>query len=221
MTHLKEPTIAVIDDDAVVRTVLRAQLEEEGLEIVGEASHGEQGIDLVLKEAPDVVTVDLMLPGLSGIEVIRRLLLFAPASRVLVISVSATQEDIVNAIRAGATGYLDKSAVRNVGDAVRRVARGERVLSDAAMAGLADFIQTLERPPRVDDAVVAGFMHLTPREREILGLLADGMKDGQIAARLFISRNTVRNHVASVLEKLRLENRTQAAVAYAVGMSNN
>ncbi len=183
------------------------------MELVGEAENGQAAIELVVDLRPDVVLMDLRLPGLSGVEVIEQLALLAPASRVLVLTRSE-QNRVVEAIIAGASGYLLKSApAETIVGAVKATAAGESVLSPEIAGKLLQRIRELDIPIQTNESTaVAIRAALTARELEIFTRLASGKTNQEIAHELSLSTNTVANHIASILAKLHLENRIQAAV---------
>jgi DNA-binding NarL/FixJ family response regulator len=204
----------VIDDELIVRHALRQLLGDSEIEIVGEASKGETGIASVLDTAPDVAMVDLNLPDISGIEVTKRIATVAPATNIVILTASDAQKDVVDSIRAGAIGYVLKGAeTAEIVDGVRRVAAGEPVLSSNIVVRLLQVIR--EGNPRdftAEDAATGARAILTDREWRILELLGKGKDNSAIAEELQVSPYTVKNHVASILAKLQLENRVQAAV---------
>jgi DNA-binding NarL/FixJ family response regulator len=204
----------VIDDELIVRLALRQLLSEGGIEIVGEASTGDRGVQAVLDQAPDVAMVDLNLPDMPGIEVTRKIATLAPASNVVILTASDAQRDVVDSIRAGAIGYVLKGAEpQEIVDAVGKVAAGEPVLSSNIVVTLLELIR--EAKPRqfeADEAATGAKAILTEREWLILEMLGKGLDNGAIAVELHVSPHTVKNHVASILAKLQLENRVQAAV---------
>jgi DNA-binding NarL/FixJ family response regulator len=198
-------TLFLVDDHDVVRRGLRAYAEVlPDLEVVGEAADGEQAIDRIDALAaagaePAVVLMDLVLPGMDGVETTVELLRRHPRLRVLVLTSFAGQQRVQMALAAGAAGYLLKSAdVDEVADAILAVARGEVRLD----AGAAEYLVQEQ----------AGIRALTPRELEVLGLLAEGCSNQEIARRLAITERTARTHVSNLLGKLRLGSRTQAAL---------
>jgi DNA-binding NarL/FixJ family response regulator len=206
--------VVVIDDELIVRHALRQLLGDGGLEIVGEASKGATGVAAVLEHAPDVAMVDLNLPDISGIEVTRRISAQAPASRVAILTASDSKEDVAESIRAGAIGYVLKGAEPSeIVDAVGRVAEGEPVLSSNIVLKLVELIRDAN-PGQLsrDEALTGARAVLTDREWRILEFLGQGKDNSAIAKELHISPYTVKNHVASILAKLHLENRVQAAV---------
>ena len=213
--HRDEPTtVVLVDDHDLFRAGLRDILSEQDLEIVGEASSGEEGVRLVERLAPDVVVMDLNMPGISGVDATRELAATAPGSRVLVLTISADQDDVMEAMMAGAAGYLLKdSSVEELATGVRAAAAGESSLSPRIATKLLERL----RDEDGDRQAVAPDVQpgLSEREIEVLKLLAEGKGNAEIASELFISPKTVKNHIASILMKLQMENRIQAAV-YAV-----
>lgn len=206
-------TVAVVDDEQLIRTALGGMLRAAGIELVGEAATGPDAIELVLDLRPDVVLLDIRLPGVSGVQVIEQLGQLAPASRILVLTRSE-QNRVVEAIVAGASGYVLKSATPEaIVAAVRATAGGESVLSPQIAGKLLERIRELDLPARRRDReAVAIRAALTDRELEIFRRLAGGTTNHEIADELSVSTNTVSNHIASILAKLHLENRVQAAV---------
>jgi DNA-binding NarL/FixJ family response regulator len=206
-------TVVVVDDEHLIRSALAQALSNSGIELVGEAATGEDAIEIVVDVRPDVVLMDLRLPGVSDVRVIEQLGLLAPASRVLVLTRSE-QNRVVEAIIAGASGYILKSASPEaIIAAVRATAAGESVLSSQIAGKLLQRIRELDIPVKdTDTAAVAIRAVLTNRELEIFTRLASGDSNHEIARELSLSTNTVANHIASILAKLHLENRIQAAV---------
>jgi DNA-binding NarL/FixJ family response regulator len=206
-------TVVVVDDEHLIRSALAQALSNSGIELVGEAANGEDAIQIVVDVRPDVVLIDLRLPGTSGVRAIEQLSLLAPASRVLVLTRSE-QNQVVEAIIAGASGYILKSAPPDaIITAVQATAAGESVLSSEIAGKLLQRIRELDIPvTNSDTAAVAIRAVLTDRELEIFTRLASGDSNHKIASDLSLSTNTVANHIASILAKLHLENRIQAAV---------
>jgi len=213
--HSSSTTIVLVDDEELARAALAPDLAQIGLEVVGEAGSGEEAMQMVVDLRPDVVLTDLRLPGMSGVEVIERLALLAPASRVLVLTASEEQYGVVEAIIAGASGYILKSAGAGaIAAAVAETAAGRTVISPEVAGKLLARIRERDIPVTAGDetAAVAIRAVLTERELEIFKRLASGESNREIASRLSLSINTVSNHIASILAKLQLDNRIQAAV---------
>ena len=194
--------VLVVDDHPVWRDGLRADLEREGgAEVVAEASDGGEAIEAARSSMPDVVVMDLNLPTVPGVEAIRQIAEESPHVRVLVLSASGEEADVLEAIKAGATGYLLKSSTSaEVADAVRKTAIGEPVFTPS-LAGLVldEFRRLSSRDPEEPS--------ITARENEILKLVAKGYTYREIAEKLFISVKTVQNHVQNILTKLQLHRR--------------
>jgi DNA-binding NarL/FixJ family response regulator len=205
-------TVALVDDEQLIRVALAQALSSSGLELVGEAATGEDAIELVVDMRPDVVLMDLQLPGMSGVQAVEQLGLLAPTSRVLVLT-RTEQNRVVEAIIAGACGYILKSApVEAIIGAVKATAAGESVLSSKIAGKLLQRIREQDIPVKTSAiAAVAIRAALTDRELEILKQLASGKTNHEIARDVSLSPNTVANHIARILAKLHLDNRIQAA----------
>ncbi|MGH2856141.1 MAG: response regulator [Solirubrobacteraceae bacterium] len=205
----------VIDDHELFRGGMIQLLRDNHIDVVGDAALAAEGIELTKELMPDVVLMDLNMPGMSGIAATQRLATAAPLSRVLMLTVVADEESVVEALLAGACGYVVKdAAVAEILQGVRAVARGESMISPRVAGQL---VARIRRPAEAEmeadaehDAQAGS--ELTAREREILELIARGMDNVQIAAALFLSQHTVKNYVSSILVKLQVENRIQAAV---------
>ncbi len=197
MPQLPMPKLMIIDDHFVVRSGLVASLElEDDMQVVAEADRGEEAGALFAKHRPEVVLMDLQLPGISGVEATALLKAAHPDARVLIFSTFARDEEVMAALKAGALGYLQKSASRDqLLGAIRAVAKGERSLPADLEARLA---QRNAGP------------EITPREREILALIAKGNPNKEIGAQLGIAEDTVKRHVSSILDKLQVNDRAQA-----------
>jgi len=212
--------VLIVDDQELVRTGFRLFLETQpGLAVVGEAGDGEEAIERVRELRPDVVLMDIRMPTMDGVEATAKLTSGAiePAPRVLVLTTFDLDEYVFGALRAGAAGFLLKDAPRErLIEAIRVVHSGEALLSPSITRRLIeDFAARSDRiePPA---AVLA---ELTPREREVLGLVAHGLSNAEIAARLVVTEATVKSHVGAVLLKLGLRDRVQAVVfAYEHGI---
>jgi NarL family two-component system response regulator LiaR len=202
--------VLIADDHAVVRQGLKTFLElQDDIEVVEDVADGEAAVAAVEREAPDVVLMDLVMPGVDGVEAIRRIKEGRPQARVLVLSSFLDDERLFPAVRAGAAGYLLKDVEpRELVKAIRTVHGGEALLHPAVAARLMDeFAAGLAPEPNADG--------LTAREREVLTLIARGLANKLIARELSISEKTVKAHVSSILGKLGVSDRTQAAL-YAV-----
>jgi len=205
--------VLVVDDHDLFRTGLRNLLEEQSVNVVGEAENGEAAIRLASDLAPDVVIMDLNMPGAGGVETTRRLASLAPLSRVVVLTISADDDDVMNAVMAGACGYLLKdSSIQELIAGIRAAAAGESLISPQIAAKL---LQRLRAQSKDVDAAETIRAELSDRELEVLKLIANGKDNAQIARDLFISPKTVKNHISNILMKLQIDNRIQAAV-YAV-----
>jgi DNA-binding NarL/FixJ family response regulator len=197
--------VMVVDDHPMWRDAVERDLAAAGFDVVAVAADGHQAIARFPAARPQVVVLDLQIPGPSGVEVTADVLGRDPSARVLILSASGEQSDVLEAVKAGATGYLVKSASREeLVDAVRRVACGDTVFTPG-LAGLVlgEFRRMAEGPePEPDN-------ELTPRETEILKMVATGMSYRQIAERLVLSHRTVQNHVQNTLRKLQMHNRVE------------
>lgn len=208
--------VVISDDHPVVRQGLRSFLEARGVEVVGEAGDGDEAVRLVREARPDVLLTDLVMPGVDGIEAIRRLRAADERVGILVLTSFGGADQVIPAIRAGADGYLLKDAgPAALEDALRAVQRGEPMLGPEAaavvMARVAAGDATPPPPPpaAAEDSDLA---RLTPREREVLAGLGRGLSNRALADELFVSEKTIKTHVSSVLAKLRLPDRTRAAL---------
>jgi NarL family two-component system response regulator LiaR len=201
--------VLLVDDHAVVRKGLRALLEHESrVEVVGEAEDGEQALRVAERLRPDVILMDLEMPVLGGIEATRRIASAHPESKVVVLTSHASEEDVFPALKAGAIGYLLKhSAPEEVLQAIQQAYLGETVLHPAIARMV---LQELHRPAHSDTAVTTD--PLSDRELDVLRLIARGMSNQEIAGTLIVGEATVRSHVSSILRKLQLASRTQAAL---------
>ncbi|GAA1475909.1 response regulator transcription factor [Nocardioides aestuarii] len=199
--------VMVVDDHPMWRDAVERDLQDAGFDVVGVAADGHQAIARFPAVRPDVVVLDLQIPGPGGVEVTADVLTKDPSARVLILSASGEQADVLAAVKAGATGYLVKSAQRSeLVDAVRRVAQGDTVFTPG-LAGLVlgEFRRMADAPPE-EETPSDG---LTERETEILKMVAKGMSYKQIAERLVISHRTVQNHVQNTLRKLQMHNRVE------------
>jgi two-component system, NarL family, response regulator LiaR len=201
-------TVVIIDDHVLFRSGLRELLQQEEMHVVGEASTAESGLELIQRQAPDVAVMDLNLPGMSGHDAIRRIAASAPRTQVLVLTISANESDVTDAVLAGACGYLLKDAsVVDIVAGVRAAAEGESMVSPRMAKTL---LEQLRRQERSDSK--PPIETLSAREQEVLRLVAEGKDNATIAQELFISPYTVKNHISNILLKLHVANRIQAAV---------
>ncbi|XVQ88354.1 response regulator [Microbispora siamensis] len=198
--------VLLVDDHAAFRAGLRALLRPvEEMEVADEAASGEQALALLPRVQPDVVLMDLAMPGMGGVAATERITRDNPHVRVLVLSMADDDDAVFAAVRAGARGYVLKGACRaELVRAIRAVAEGEAIFGPALAGRLMGYFSDLARKPE------PSFPELTPREREILGLVAGHLTNVQIAARLGLSQKTVRNHVSSIFAKLRVADRAEA-----------
>ena len=205
--------VLVVDDHDLFRTGLRNLLEEQGVEVVGEASDGSQALRLTRELAPDVVVMDLNMPGMSGVEATRQVTSAAPLTRVVVLTISDQDSDVLDAILAGACGYLMKDAsIDELMAGIRAASIGESLISSHIAGKVLQRIRATSGHPQIAEQIRN---ELSDREIEVLKLIANGKDNSMIAAELHISPKTVKNHISNILMKLQIQNRIQAAV-YAV-----
>ena len=202
------------DPHALFRRGVRLVLEDEAdIEVVGESADGLDAVDQIVELVPDLVLMDVRMPGVSGIEATRRVRTLRPSVKVAILTVSESDEDLFAAVRAGATGYLLKEvSIEELAEAVRAVARGHSLISPSMASRLLGEFNALSR--RVEEQRGTA-PRLSERELEVLRLVARGLSNRDIAAELVIAENTVKNHVRNILEKLQLRSRMEAAM-YAV-----
>jgi DNA-binding NarL/FixJ family response regulator len=215
--------VAISDDHPVVRRGLRSFLEAQGFEVVGEAADGDEAVRLVERAQPDVLLTDVVMPGVDGIEAIRRLRAAGSSVGILVLTSFSGAEQVIPAIRAGADGYMLKDAGPAALDgAIRAVHRGEPLLApEAAAVVMAKVAGAPDAAAPTHGSVHPDLERLTAREREVLAGLGRGLSNRQLAAELYVSEKTVKTHVSNVLAKLRLGDRTQAALfAVRVGLAD-
>jgi DNA-binding NarL/FixJ family response regulator len=205
--------VAVVDDQELFRRGLTMLLGvEDDIEVVGEAGDGIAATDLVATAAPEVILMDVRMPKRSGIEACMAIKDIAPTTRIIMLTVSDEEADLYDAVKNGASGYLLKdSSIEEVAQAVRVVADGQSLISPSMAIKLLDEFKQMSRSDRQQVPTP----RLTERELEVLKLVAQGLNNREIAKRLFISENTVKNHVRNILEKLQLHSRMEA-VMYAV-----
>ena len=211
-------TVALADDQELVRSGFRLILELAGLEVVGEASDGREAVELARAQKPDVVLMDVRMPGMDGIEATRRISQAGLPSRVLILTTFDLDEYVYEALRAGASGFLLKDAGRErLVEAVRTVAAGEALVAPTILQRLVEHF--VARPPAGAARPAGPLADLSDRETEVLKLVGRGLSNAEIAEALVISQATVKTHVRHVLQKLGLRDRVQAvALAYEAGL---
>ena len=201
-------TLLIVDDHQLVRWGIRTFLATQSdMAVLGEAASGEEALHLAAELAPDVALMDLVMPGLDGVETTRRFKQISPRTQIIILTSYHEDEHIFPAIRAGALSYVLKDiGTTELADAVRKAARGEAVMHPHVAARLVQELQaTLSRTPSPPPL-------LSEREQGVLRLIAEGQSNTEIAERLVISENTVKSHVSNILSKLHLADRTQAAI---------
>ncbi len=205
--------VLLVDDHDLFRTGLRNLLEEEGVIVAGEAGTGAEALRMVEELAPDVVVMDLNMPGMTGVEATRQIAGIAPLARVLVLTISDQDADVMDAILAGACGYLLKdSSIGELMQGIRAAAIGESLISPTIASKVLQQVRAASPVPEIAEQIRT---ELSGREIEVLKLIANGRDNADIARQLHISPKTVKNHISNILMKLQIENRIQAAV-YAV-----
>jgi DNA-binding NarL/FixJ family response regulator len=205
--------VLIVDDHDLFRSGLRNLLEEQGVQVVGEASTGAEAVRLVRELAPDVIVMDLNMPGMRGVEATRHITAISPLTRVLVLTISDQDGDVMEAILAGASGYLLKDAsIEDLIRGIQAAALGESLISPHIAAKVLQRVRAATVRPEIADTIRS---ELSEREIQVLRLIANGKDNAQIAAELHISPKTVKNHISNILMKLQIQNRIQAAV-YAV-----
>jgi two-component system, NarL family, nitrate/nitrite response regulator NarL len=203
----RSPKVIVVDDHDLFRKNLVKLLKERGIAVIGEAALASEGIRQAIELHPDVVVMELSMPGMSGIEATQRLAAAAPLTRVLVLTVVADDRSVLESLLAGACGYMLKDAsIDEIVAGLWATARGESMISPRVASRLVARLRGADATEPLDGS------GLTPREREILELLARGLDNAEIAEMLSLSQHTVKNYVSSILVKLQVENRIQAAV---------
>jgi DNA-binding NarL/FixJ family response regulator len=206
---VKEISVVLVEDEDLVRRTLGSILGQSGFSVRGAAATAQEGVELTLRERPDICLVDIRLPDRDGIEVARELTTSDPAIAVVMFSASAEHEDLIDAIRAGAVGYLLKGMdPERLADALRGVVEGEAAIPRPLMAHLVKELQTQGRRRAVIGK--RGRVDLTSREWEVLDLLCDGLSTAEIAERLSLSSVTVRRHVSGTVRKLGVGDRGEA-----------
>ncbi|HTH05616.1 MAG TPA: response regulator transcription factor [Ilumatobacteraceae bacterium] len=194
-------SVVLVDDHTMLRQSLRRALEGEGFTVVGEAGDGAEGVRVALAERPDVVLMDVSMPGTDGIDATRQIVGADNRMRVVMLTMHIDRDVIDRAIKAGAVGYLTKdSSVTEVVEAVRLAANGDRPMSPSLAEAM------LNEARKDTESIISS------REEEVLQLVADGLGTTEIAQKLYISQKTVKNHLASIYDKLNARDRTQAVL---------
>ncbi len=203
--------VIVVDDDAiVVRSLATILGAEPDIEVAGTGTSGEEAVSLFSACEPDVVLMDIQMPGGDGLSAAEKILAADPAARVVFLTTFSDDDYIVRALRLGARGYLIKQDVATIAPALRSVMAGQSVLEGEVLARATALSVDGARPSRGEPEMRG----LTDREREVVRAIADGMSNAEVAAALYMSEGTVRNHISAILAKLGLRNRTQIAVYY-------
>jgi len=207
--------VLIVDDHALFRRGLVMVLEQEkDIELVGEAGDGAEAVQIAQDTMPDVVLMDVRMPRRGGIEATGQIKAIAPHTKILMLTISDEEADLYDAIKAGASGYLLKEiSIDEVANAIRQVHAGQSMISPSMASKLLTEFATMVK--KSDEKPAAAQPRLTEREMEVLRLVAKGRNNRDIAKELFISENTVKNHIRNILEKLHLHSRMQAVV-YAV-----
>ncbi len=212
-------SVLIADDQALVRMGLRKILETEpGTEVVGEVTDGEEAVEAARRLQPDLILMDIRMPVLDGIEATRRIVAERPQTRVLILTTFGLDGYVYDALRAGASGFMLKDAPpEEIAAAVRIVAAGDALLAPTVTRSVIEEFARRAPPDRADPPTAV--TTLTPREREVLDLLARGLSNPEICARLVVSEATTKTHVARILQKLGVRDRIQAVIyAYETGL---
>jgi DNA-binding NarL/FixJ family response regulator len=200
--------LLLADDHRMLREGLRRSMNDQGFDVVGEARDGEEAVRLAAELRPDVILMDVTMPEVDGVEACRQVRAELPDTKVLMLTMHADQSVLANAIRAGACGYLVKDcSTEEIASAVRMAVSGETVLSPQLAASMLDEVRKLDQAPTAEEERI-----VTKREEEVLQLIADGCSTPEVAERLYISQKTVKNHLASIYQKLDARDRTQAVL---------
>ncbi|MDW3218195.1 MAG: response regulator transcription factor [Acidimicrobiales bacterium] len=195
------------DDHRMLREGLSRSMSEHGFDVVGEARDGVEAVNMAYSLTPDVVLMDVSMPEMDGVEACRQVRMAVPGTKVVMLTMHADQDVLANAIRAGACGYLVKDcSTEEIADAVRMASNGDTALSPQLAASMLDEVRKLDQAPTREDRVV------TKREEEVLQLIADGCSTSEVAEQMYISQKTVKNHLASIYQKLDARDRTQAVL---------
>lgn len=199
--------LMLADDHRMLREGLSRSMTEHGFDVVGEARDGVEAVNMAYGLSPDVILMDVSMPEMDGVEACRQVRSAVPDTKVVMLTMHADQEVLANAIRAGACGYLVKDcSTEEIASAVRMASSGETALSPQLAASMLDEVRKLDMAPTREERVV------TKREEEVLQLIADGCSTSEVAEQMYISQKTVKNHLASIYQKLDARDRTQAVL---------
>lgn len=200
--------LMLADDHRMLREGLGRSMREQGFDVVGEASDGAEAVAMAQRLRPDVILMDVTMPEMDGVEACRQVRLDLPGTQVVMLTMHADQEVLASAIRAGASGYLVKDcSTEEIASAVRMAASGETALSPQLAASMLNEVRKWDKAVAAEEERV-----VTKREEEVLQLIADGCSTPEVAAKLYISQKTVKNHLASIYQKLDARDRTQAVL---------
>jgi two-component system response regulator DegU len=200
--------LLLADDHRMLRQGLRRSMTDEGFDVVGEASDGLEAVKLAADLTPDVILMDVSMPEMDGVEAARRVHEAQPGVRVVMLTMHADADVVAEAVRAGASGYLVKDcSTEEIAEAVRMAANGDTALSPQLASSMLDELRRLDRGGQAGDDRV-----ITRREEEVLQLIADGCSTPEVAEQMYISQKTVKNHLASIYQKLDARDRTQAVL---------
>ena len=199
--------LMLADDHRMLREGLRRSMIDQGFDVVGEARDGEEAIRLAEELRPEVILMDVTMPEVDGVEATRQIRASQPDIKIVMLTMHADQDVLTSAIRAGASGYLVKDcSTEEIASAVRMAVSGETAISPQLAASMLDEVRRLDRPSNDEERIV------TRREEEVLQLIADGCSTPEVAEKLYISQKTVKNHLASIYQKLDARDRTQAVL---------
>jgi DNA-binding NarL/FixJ family response regulator len=200
--------LMLADDHRMLREGLGRSMREQGFDIVGEAGDGAEAVQMAMRLRPDVILMDVTMPEMDGVEACRAIRKELTGTQVVMLTMHADQEVLASAIRAGASGYLVKDcSTEEIAAAVRMAASGETALSPQLAASMLNEVRKWDKAAAEEERIV------TKREEEVLQLIADGCSTPEVAAKLYISQKTVKNHLASIYQKLDARDRTQAVLA--------
>jgi DNA-binding NarL/FixJ family response regulator len=200
--------LMIVDDHQMLREGLRRSMSEIGFDVIGEASDGDEAVTRATAQRPDVILMDVTMPRMDGVEACRQVKDVLPDTHIVMLTMHADQSVLADAIRAGASGYLVKDcSTDEIADAVRIAAAGQTALSPQLAATMLDEVRRMEEQERAQENRL-----ITKREEEVLQMIADGCSTTEVAEGLYISQKTVKNHLASIYQKLEARDRTQAVL---------